>query len=138
MPEYYRRLYQTFSQDKSELIQAISNMDFAGVTRAYQLIPDKGYTVIVPYKEKLDLFYEICELARTEGLSPFLMKKARPVTVTIFNSKIKDVGERLFFKPTRAKQEKSPSNWFILLDNTMYNEKTGLQLENTQSLDTII
>lgn len=136
--EYYRRLYQTFGQDKKELTQAIDSLDFEGVTKAYQLIPSKGFNIIVPYKEKLDLFNEICLTARAEGLSPILMKKARPITITTYNKKIKDVGEQLFFKPVTQKHEKGWSNWFILLDHDLYNEKTGLQLEGTESLNTII
>lgn len=136
--EYYRRLYQTFSKDKEELIQAIAALDFEGVTKAYQLIPSRGFNVIVPYKEKLDLFNEICLAARVEGLSPGLMKKARPITVTTYNKKIKDVGEQLFFKPVSDKHEKSFSNWFVLLDHKLYHEKTGLRLEDAESLNTII
>jgi CRISPR/Cas system-associated endonuclease/helicase Cas3 len=136
--EYYRKFYQTFSQDKGDLTKAIDTLNFEGVTNAYQLIPNKGFTVIVPYTKSLELFKEICETARTEGLSPLLMKKARTITVNIYNKKIKDVGEQLYFKPTKAKQEKALSNWFILLDHNLYNEKTGLQLENSESLNTII
>ncbi len=138
MREYYKYLYQQFNQDKEELTNAINHLDYEKVSSEYKLIPNKGNTVIVPYIGRIVLFKEICEQIRAEGLSPSVMKKAQPITVTVFGNKIADIAEQLNFKSTRRGMKGGKSNWYILLDDSLYDEKTGLKITKSTSLDTII
>ena len=112
-------------------------MDFAEVSKQYKLISNAGNNVIVPYVGERDLFEEISAAVRETGLTPELMARAKPITVSVYGDKIKDVAERLYFKSIKPGRMKDKSNWFILLDHTLYSEQTGLQIEETASLNTV-
>ena len=135
--EYYYYLYSEFKRDKPKLEEAFENLDFAEVSKQYKLISNAGYNVIVPYAGERDLFEEISAAVRETGLTPELMARARPITVSVYGDKIKDVAERLYFKSIKPGRMKDKSNWFILLDHTLYSEQTGLQIEETASLNTV-
>lgn len=135
--DYYSYLFKNLKGDKEELVQAINNIDFSEVSKQYKLVSNEGYNVIVPYTHEKALFDEVLLLARESGLTPEIVKKARPVSVTVYGDKVEEVAERLYFKPMGYGKKKGKSNWFILLDNKFYNKDTGLQIEKTASLDTI-
>lgn len=137
MKEYYYYLYSEFKSDKPKLVEAINKLDFAEVSKQYKLISNGGNNVIVPYANEQVLFDEISTLARENGLTPEIIKKARPISVTVYGDKIEEVAERLYFKSTKRSHSNEKSNWFILLDSELYSHNTGLQLEETASLNTI-
>jgi len=132
--KYYSYLFKQFSSDKTALSTAIDNLDFEEVTKLYQLIPNTGYNVIVPYANKIELYNEIIIDVRENGLTNKTIAKARPITVNTYNKQIEDVSERVYFKAKSNKQEDFSTNWFILLDSKFYDEKLGLQTNNEINL----
>ena len=80
--EYYRRLFGK-AKDKEALTKAISSEDYEAVEREYKLIGKQGVQVVVPYDKAL--FDEILRQANAEGITPSLIKKAAPITVSSFS-----------------------------------------------------
>lgn len=135
--EYYSYLYSTFDKDKPELIEAINSLDFSKTSKEYKLISSAGNNVFVRYRGKEELFNKISAVVREKGLTPAIIEMARPISVTVYGDKIEEVAERLYFKSVKHNKKDGKSNWFILLDQNLYNDKTGLQIEKTASLNTI-
>lgn len=85
MREYYELLYAYAGGDDPELRDAIAQEDFAATAAAYRLIQNNGIPVIVPYEGEIALYQEICAELDTKGVTPQLLRKARPITVSSFD-----------------------------------------------------
>lgn len=127
--EYYRLLYDSGSvTDKNELRHAIELLEFAEVSKQYKLIDNKGVQVIVPYNK--ELFDEITDEARTIGLSPALMKKAAPITVSCYEvNKVKQYCEHFYLRGRGRRFIGVESGWYALGNPVFYNDRLGLDFE---------
>ena len=83
--EYYELLYSYAEGDAPELRDAIDREDFAAAAAAYRLIQNSGTPVIVPYEGKKALYDEICTELESRGVTPQLLRKAQPLTVSSFD-----------------------------------------------------
>ena len=83
--EYYELLYTYADGDDPELRNAIAREDFAAVASAYRLIQNNGIPVIVPYEGEKVLYDEIRKELDSSGVTPQLLRKARPITVSSFD-----------------------------------------------------
>jgi CRISPR-associated helicase Cas3/CRISPR-associated endonuclease Cas3-HD len=127
---YYRRVYSDAPEDAKELRDAIKQLDYPGADRAYQVIPSAGFRVIVPYRGNEDctgLFDAVKKEALACGLTPAVLAKARPITVTTFD---KD-GVQEFCEPLpqfdfRGRRIEKSTDCFLLDQPKCYDEKTGL------------
>ena len=77
-------------------------------------------------------YRDICTQARQYGLTPALIKKAAPITVTVGISqknKLEDIAEELFYCKQGRKTE-TKSDFYILFpqNEDFYTEDMGLQL----------
>lgn len=132
--EYYKKYFDFIRiQEKGiELNKAITNRNFEDVQRLYHWIPSKGINVLVPYKEQMQQFEELKEIALESGYSRKWGYAARSLCVNvILNSKsqIKDyVTEVMVIK---SGKEKEGTGFYILLNNDLYNEKYGLDVSCT-------
>lgn len=124
--EYYRLLYEDGTvTDKSELRRAIELLDFAEVSKQYKLIDNKGVQVIVPYDKAL--FDEITGEARMIGLSPALMKKAAPITVSCYDvNAVRQHCEQLRLRGREKKLTGIESGWYALGISEYYGDQLGL------------
>jgi len=122
--EYYRLLYEDGAvRDKSELRRAIERLDFAEVSKQYKLIENKCVQVIVPYDDAL--FNGIINEAVAEGLTPALMKRAAPITVSCYD--VEAVKRTCI--PLKLRGEKLrdvESGWYALGNPIYYSERLGL------------
>jgi len=122
--EYYRLLYEDGAiRDKSELRRAIEQLNFAEVSKQYKLIENKGVQVIVPYDDAL--FNGIINEAVAEGLTPALMKRAAPITVSCYD--VEAVKRTCI--PLKLRGEKLrdvESGWYALGNPIYYSERLGL------------
>ena len=84
--------------------------------------------MLVPYAGKTELFEQISEAMKTEGLTKQLMREAVPITVTTFEKEIKSWAEPIPFRSGGINEE---SDWFVLRAQfrCCYHEDTGLQFE---------
>ena len=71
--EYYRRLFDG-TVDKPELTKAIDARAFAETAAQYNLIASAGAQVIVPYAAERELYEQIAEQLRTQGVTGALLK----------------------------------------------------------------
>lgn len=83
--EYYELLYAYADGDDPALRNAVAQEDFAAVASAYRLIDNAGTPVIVPYEGKPELYREIQRELEDSGVTPRLLQKARPITVSSFD-----------------------------------------------------
>ena len=127
--EYYRRLFRD-ARDDEKLTDAIARGSYEDVSQCYQLIDDRCVQVIVPYAGRRELFEEIQqELQRTQCVTPQLLQRAAPITVSVYD---RDSCERFaepLFLPARRGQPPRPSGYCILRPQyaQLYTEEMGLQ-----------
>lgn len=129
--EYYAALFRE-AKDKKQLTAAIQNRSFSETDKEYQLIANQGIRVIVPYQKMQEDYRDICTQVRQYGLTPALIKKAAPITVTVGISqknKLEDIAEELFYCKQGRKTE-TKSDFYILFpqNEDFYTEDMGLQL----------
>ena len=128
---YYDKLYRQH-QDKPALTNAIAALDYHEVEQQYRLIDSKGYKVIVPYARQEALFHEVRSAAQG-GLTPALLRKATPITVSVFQNnpeKLSNMAEQLYY-PARRGDARQASDVFILRPQyaQRYDPRMGLVLD---------
>lgn len=68
------------------MTDAIARGSYEDVSQCYQLIDDRCVQVIVPYEGRQELFEEIQqELQRTQCVTPQLLQRAAPITVSVYD-----------------------------------------------------
>lgn len=136
--EYYQLLYEDNVQDEKKLRDAIESMDFEEVYKNYKLIDNHTINVIVPYKEEKALYSDIKNEVIMNGISPTIMRQARGITVSSYNRvAVEKTCERLYYCAAYG-GKKTESNWYLLNDVNLYNDKIGLYLTSETELNTAI
>ncbi len=127
--EYYKILYGNGQvRQKKELSDAIKNMDFHGVAKAYRLIEDNQLQILVPCPGKEDVFQALAEEGREFGVTAAWMRRAAPYTVHSYQrTQVYEMCEQLFVY-TGTHRVKNDCNWYILSNPVLYHNKKGLQL----------
>ncbi len=134
--EYYRRLFGK-AKGKEALAKAISSEDYEAVEREYKLIKKQGAQVVAPYDKAL--FDEILGQANVEGVTPSLIKKAAPITVSSFSEDL--VRQHCEQVPCRKRRGNAhaESDFYILSagHEKYYLSDMGLQLAAQEIDDTV-
>lgn len=123
--EYYRRLYKVSrpeSQNK-ELYDAINIQDFKRVSELYRLIDQDTINVVVPHD--LDIYQELSELARENGLSREWIAKARLHSIGLFRPKRGDIAES-YLEPIPVSRDRFSEDWYIYRNREHYDSLKGL------------
>lgn len=135
--EYYEILYSNGEGDKEKLKKALEERDYRKVQEAYKLIESKGVQVIVPWKDKIELFHSIREEYEKTGLTRDLIGRARSLTVSSFaEDKVKECCIPLLFR-TYGKKIEVQTNWYLLGNEMCYHEKLGLNFDALETFDGI-
>ena len=138
---YYSALFAEL-KDQSKLERAVENLDYHETAQEYHLIKNDGIRVIVPYTGLKDEYNAIVREARDSGLTAHLLKRAAPLTVSVFSRKDMEI----FLEPIPFKQaSRSPdgtlpnSGYYCLRVNqeACYNRRTGLQFPDESNFDSI-
>ena len=127
--EYYELLYAYGEGDDPALRDAIAREDFDGTAAAYRLIENSGAPVIVPYAGEKELYDEIRKELDAHGLTPQLLRKARPITVSSFD---RAALERFAVPLTCTDRETGvpqPAGVYLLAISEFYTPKQGLLWE---------
>ena len=139
--EYYRRLFDG-TADKPELTRAIASRSFAETAAQYKLISNAGAQVIVPYAADRELYNQIAEQLRGQGVTGALLKQAAPITLTCFAKDLSMYAEEIPF----ARRGREPfagqtagSNIYLLLPQyeDLYSERLGLHFPLEERFDFI-
>lgn len=131
---YYRELYDIAKPEEAgktkTLVELVNAGDFPEIAKQYRLIENDTINVIVPYPDAMALFDEISRMAERDGLTGALIRKARPLAVSLFRPKQDStVWDSLlevqsFKKGRRARQ----AEWFIAAKPEHYHPQLGLML----------
>ncbi|RLA14541.1 MAG: hypothetical protein DRQ52_03905 [Gammaproteobacteria bacterium] len=126
---YYRELYDLGrpSERAKELLNAIKNVDFPEVAQQYRLIKQDSINIIVPYTERSSLYKELLTEASEQGLSQKWIRKARPLTVSLYRPKAE---EPIWGALQPVNYLRTPENkmtdWFVYLRKEDYHPNLGL------------
>lgn len=139
--EYYRRLFDGTS-DKADLTKAIIARSFAQTAAQYKLIPNAGAQVIVPYAAERELYAQLSDQLRKQGVTGALLKQAAPITLTCFAKDLHIYGEQLLFARRgreRFAEQAADSNIYLLLPQYeyLYSERLGLHFPQEEQYNYI-
>ncbi len=133
--EYYKILYSNGEGDKKKLKKALEDRDYQRVQEAYKMIESRGIQVIVPWKDKMDLFHSLEEEYKKTGLTQELIRRARPLMVSSFaEDKVKECCIPLLFK-TYGRESEVQTDWYLLGNPKCYHEKLGLNFAAMEAFD---
>jgi CRISPR-associated helicase Cas3/CRISPR-associated endonuclease Cas3-HD len=124
---YYRTLYdqtgrsaEAQGKKEKELHHAIGLQSFVETAARYRLIDQDAVNVLVPYDPETfqDL---VADLKGAGRLTSRWVRRARPHTVNLYRPKDDDpIGH--FLQPALVgRKGEEPKDWFILLDETLYD-----------------
>jgi CRISPR-associated endonuclease/helicase Cas3 len=136
---YYRRLYNLSdpAQQKPELNNAITAIDFPEIARQYRLIEQDAIQVVVPWSQRMDL-YEQLRREASHGIDKKWLVRAQTLAVSIYRPSPNDpawgslVAAR--FRNSRH-TDRTRDDWFVLEDpnrddpkRRLYDDVLGLRL----------
>ena len=125
---YYEILFEEYAKDKKALTEAIEDRDFARTAKEYKLIENKGKKVVVPFKEKMQLYEEMRRNLLDGNLTPELIKRTAEITVNTFENEIGKYCEQIYYFDKRAKQKMESNFWVLRAQyEDMYRDDMGLQ-----------
>ena len=128
--EYYQLLYCQSDGDQQVLRCAVEEEDFAAVQEAYKMIENTGVQVIVQWEGEEKLYQEVRKQYDREGLTPGLMQRAGPITVSSFQRDlVQKRCEPLYYRTREGKEEKVEAGYYFLGFPDCYHRKQGLNLE---------
>lgn len=128
--EYYQLLYCQSNGDQQALRCAVEEEDFAAVQEAYKMIENTGVQVIVQWEGEEKRYQEVREQYDKEGLTPGLMQRAGPITVSSFQRDlVQKRCEPLYYRTREGKEEKVEAGYYLLGVPDCYHRKQGLNLE---------
>ena len=131
---YYEILFREYAKDKEALTKAIENRDYEETAREYRLIDNQGKKVIVPFREKMQLYEEVRKDLLSGNLTPELVKRSVEITVNTFEKDIEKYCEQAYYFDRKRKQ-KMESGYYVLRTQYeyMYREDMGLQFEEGEN-----
>ena len=131
---YYEILFREYAKDKEALTKAIEDRDYKETAREYKLIDNQGKKVIVPFREKMQLYEEVRKDLLSGNLTPELVKRSAEITVNTFEKDIEKYCEQAYYFDRKRKQ-KMESGYYVLRTQYgyMYREDIGLQFEEGEN-----
>jgi CRISPR-associated helicase Cas3/CRISPR-associated endonuclease Cas3-HD len=136
--DYYHRLYDLSKPEtQSEaLIEAMTVVDFACVSKEYRLIDQSAIQVLVPYEKKLDKFFDLRKRQDEQGINAQWMRQAQGLTVSVFRPKQGHAAWEVLIPAKLRYGKESSDEWYILEDpdRKFYDEILGLRLPQSQQI----
>ena len=133
-PEIVRMYYQRYFLDNlhyyesQQLTDAIHAYNFEKTSRCYRWIADVSVNILVPYIPQLELYEELCALARQGNFNREWLKRARILGVSqriSAKSPLRD-----YLEPVKDCRGEA-TNWYILLSPDAYSQQTGLDISTS-------
>ena len=138
--DYYRGLYALGDFMRTDIVEAVLDLDFEKVGELYRLINQQTVNLVVPFDRECELFNSLRDQALEAGLSGEWICRARPLTVAVYGT-----GERLSGAadpvplPDWTRRHRGPAGadvsdeWFILRDSDAENYDSVLGLKELPS-----
>lgn len=128
---YYRELYDLAevanAPDSRGILKAIEDGSFPDVARLYRLIRQDAINVLVPYAAQRSLFDELQAEAEDQGLTAAWIRRARPLTVSLYRPKDSDaIWDALLPVPVVSWRQREQNDWFIYAVPEHYHLRLGL------------
>ena len=116
------------------MAKAIEDRDYKETAREYKLIDNQGKKVIVPFREKMQLYEEVRKELLSGNFTPELVKRSAEITVNTFEKDIEKYCEQAYYFDRKRKQ-KMESGYYVLRTQYeyMYREDMGLQFEDGEN-----
>lgn len=129
---YYADLFRGL-EDNPKLIKAVENLDYHETAQEYQLVKNDGIRVIVPFIGLKKEYDEIVRELHSSGLTKDLLKRAAPITVSVFADKALDLFLELIpyeRKRRTDNEDLHDSGVYILRPDyeNWYDQKMGLRI----------
>lgn len=129
--QYYKNCFKD-KEGKHALLDAIESLDYSETSEQYVWIEERpDVSIIVPYEKEMDLYNELLNEARDEGINGKWISKARKLSVNVSINKkaeLVDVVENTKYASKKGKPGEG-SDWYILLNNEAYNQGYGLDFD---------
>lgn len=129
--EYYQALYDLSKPEtqNSDLLNAITDADFARVALEYRLIEHSAVQVLVPYSAYRDQFDELRRQQDEEGINAQWIKKAQGLAVSVYRPQ-SNHPNLIPAKLRYGKGGGTSDEWYILqeTDEARYDDVIGLIL----------
>lgn len=128
---YYRQLYDLSKPEAAarskELLDFVKAGSFPDVARSYRLIAQDAINVLVPYDEQLDEFASLRDEADRKGLTGAWIRRARPLTVSLYRPKMDDtIWDALIPVKVAGRGDREQNEWFIYAIKEHYHPMLGL------------
>lgn len=128
---YYRELYDLVgvvdAPASREILKAVKCGSFPDVAKLYRLIKQDAINVLVPYVLQQDLFDSLRAQADDTGLTAAWMRRARPLTVSLYRPKDSDpIWDALIPVPVAGWKQREQNDWFIYAVPEHYHPQLGL------------
>lgn len=138
--EYYTRFFKMMDLKRDALLGGAlgkdNSLDFRAVAEHYRIIKDDTISILVPYRgpgtDGVVNFEELRDEAILSGIGRQWIARARPLAVAVFRPK-ENADVMQFLQPVFLTDHGKPgdvqsSEWYILKNETMYDEHVGLVL----------
>lgn len=125
--KYYDRYFKfvRMGEKNQKLLDAINCLDFSDVAKLYRWIPSGGINVLVPYESSIDVFNRLKDLGLRNEISRQWLNDARMLSVNVRLKQDSLLGDYL----VEVKNKKGEgTGYFILLNESLYSNKTGLDV----------
>lgn len=136
--EYYNELFLNNPKDKVKLTEAINNYDFAESEKQYKFINQTGMNILVPYSNEMDLFDKLkSQASGDKAITKEWIKNAASITVNTFKSEWLE-SHCFGFHPNMIRKDgklEQSENWYILEERSIYDDKTGLTINEDKESD---
>lgn len=128
---YYRELYDISKPEAMKktqrLLEYVTAGSFPDIAREYRLIKQDAVNVLVPYQPLIEEFSMLNDEGNKIGLTSEWIRRARPLTVSIYRPKPDDtIWDSLVPVKVAGKKEREQNDWFIYIKKEDYHPVLGL------------
>jgi len=128
---YYHELYDISRPEAmnrtKRLLEYVTAGSFPDIAKEYRLIKQDAINVLVPYQPLIEEFDELCDEGNKIGLTSEWIRRARPLTVSLYRPKPDDtIWDSLITVKVAGRKDKEQNDWFIYIKKEDYHPKLGL------------
>jgi len=128
---YYRELYDISKPEAMKkpqrLFEYVTAGSFPDIANEYRLIKQDVINVIVPYQLYIEEFHKLNDDANKIGLTAAWIRRARPLTVSLYRPKPDDtIWDSLITVKVAGRKEREQNDWFIYIIEKDYHPVLGL------------
>ncbi len=129
--DYYRELYDISKPEAmsktQRLLEFVTAGSFPDIAKEYRLIKQDAINVLVPYQPLIEVFNRLNNEGYKEGITSEWIKRAQPLTVSIYRPKSDDnIWDSLIPVKVAWRKEREQSDWFIYIRKEDYHPVLGL------------